>query len=874
MTSHTAVVKKFRRSQLRHRVELFLASAVLAAGTTTLPARADRNDIVPLAGPIAFLQTPLTGVTAMLVDDANRRVYMSSTAQNTVIEFTFDGLLISVNNTLAAPEQMALINGTPYVTLRNTGQVVKLSPATLTPTVVAGGFTGIAGLAALNGKLYATTQTPTNYGRAIVEINPSTGASSVVPMTAPYIDVSLLFGFPGDNALYGTGTSGSPSGLHRIDPVAYTNVYEHDSPGSYARLPDGDILVGTQSLNALNPSTMKPSGRTWTGPAAYNANSLLDANNLSVLTVNGNALTLYDTKNTLQIQRRYQFSNVATISAVASTRDGSQLVAAVPSTQGTLDVYTLPGVRTGSPQSAPAAGTTRRPALGAGAGAGAGNITRGAATQTGGNRPFIMKDISDIEFGSDGIYTSDSTEHVIDVFNANAEPLTGWAGLGGVEAMTPANGAMCATLRLEGSIVCLGVNGPQRIARDIYRPSGLVTRNGLLWTSYVGTYNSFWMSVDPTSGVQWRQPVVYGEGFSNYASQIPEGPFNGLLIATKYYDTITTFNPATRVNGANFSAAMPMAVSPNGTFGVDQTGKRFNVATMTADGFIYPGTNPTLSGTNPSGIKYVAETLGNQIVIYNEDNPAQIIKSVNIPNGITVQRIEFRPNTNELWVAVYNSTLQLAYLVKGTVNNIALMVDSQTEVSVGTADTARLQIDFDPPKTDWETAPPLSTPLMEQPTSKPTAEPPTAANPGPADSAGTTSLPVSAATPVASPTETQIAPATSQVESSAPVPTPTSTAAETAPGMEVGPALAVEPATQETVPSSPTTQAPSPAQVSQAVPKPFTPTKQTVRSIPPGTGSVKAKQATKRRANAKPKQTRRQTRKQTYSQKGWLVQAR
>jgi hypothetical protein len=843
------MVKKLKPSGIWRATGLILVAAV----TTAVPARADRSDIVPLAGPINIVQTPLTGVTAMLVDDANRRVYISSTEQNTVIELTFDGLLIASNNTLAAPEQMALINGIPFVTLRNTGQVVQLSPTTLTPTVMASGLTGVAGLTALNGKLYTTTQPPTSYDRALVEIEPSSGSTAVIPISG-LSKMNSLYSFPGENVLFGTASGYSPSGIYRINPVTLTRFHLHETTGTYARLPDGDILAGVQGPVALSDSTLEANGRNWSVRAPFAANSL------SVLGFQDNKLELYDTKDTHQRQRAYQFTNATLIWAVGSTRDGSQVVVAASNPQGTIDVYIAPGVRIGSPQSAPIS-STRRPAPTAGAG----NATRTAApqtaTQTAAQGPFTMKSIVDIEFGNDGrVYTSDSEGHVINVFNANAEPLAGWAGLGGVSAMTTVNGSMCATLRLEGSVVCLRANGPQRIARNIYFPNGLVASNGLLWTSYYGPSYSHWMSVDPVSGAQWRQPMSEG-GFDGgyYPNQMPEGLFNGLLMASSSYSEVRMFNPATRLVGASIAAVGPIAVSPDGTFGIDQTGKRINAATMATNGMVYPGINPTISGTNPAGINYVAQTSFNEIVVYNENNPSQVIASTRPPGNTQIQRLEFRPNTNELWVGVYNSALGIAYPVKGTVNNntIALYVDSQTDITVGSTETTRLQINFDPPTTKWETPPPLTAPQMEQPNIGPAATSPATVPRGPM-----TTPPL--APPIGSPT----AIATDQGASPAaePITTPTFVAANLS---EAGPALAVEQAIQETNVSSPVLpipEAPSLTQVpSQPIPKPSLPPDQPLKKTESLAKSVNATKTvtTKRRSKAKPVATRRPTRKRS-----------
>ena len=153
----------------------------------------------------------------------------------------------------AEPRAIAVSGGSVCALLAGTGQIVRLDPNTLAPTVIAGGLVSPSGLAYLAGWLYVTSLV--NDQRVIGRVNPATGATTTLP-AADYIpDAVGLQAFPQlPGLLFGSGY-----GTIRRDLVTGTAFHLPDSGGNVQRLPDGDLV--TNYTSSIQPSGVLATGR-------------------------------------------------------------------------------------------------------------------------------------------------------------------------------------------------------------------------------------------------------------------------------------------------------------------------------------------------------------------------------------------------------------------------------------------------------------------------------------------------------------------------------------------------------------------------------------------------------------------------------------
>ncbi len=149
--------------------------AVLLVAALTVRVEAERGDIVPISGPVGLLNTSLTSFSSVVVDDANQRVYIVSEQGNTIVAADFLGNQTAIRPTLAQPSAVAVGGGFAYALLSGTGQVVRLDPTTLAPTVLVGGLVDASGLAYAGGFLYVFSDLDGTQN-VLRKINATTGA--------------------------------------------------------------------------------------------------------------------------------------------------------------------------------------------------------------------------------------------------------------------------------------------------------------------------------------------------------------------------------------------------------------------------------------------------------------------------------------------------------------------------------------------------------------------------------------------------------------------------------------------------------------------------------------------------------------------------
>ena len=102
----------------------------------------------------------------------------------------------------------------------------------------------------------------------------------------------------------------------------------------------------------------------------------------------------------------------------------------------------------------------------------------------------------------------------------------------------------------------------------------------------------------------------------------------------------------------------PFAVSPNGQWVIKRNGERWSTSPFQRNAFTFPGGGHAISGPTVGGGAYVAAftgTLEDAFVIYDEADPGRIVYRRPRVNRRVVRRMEFRPGTSQLWVAVENT---------------------------------------------------------------------------------------------------------------------------------------------------------------------------------------------------------------------------
>lgn len=645
-----------------------LLAGVLLIAAQTARVEAGRGDIVPVSGTVGVLHTSLTGVTAITVDDQNQRVYVASRADNTILALDFLGNRTAIRTTFAQPSALAVGGGAAFALLSGTGQVVRLDPATLAPTVLASGLVEASGLAYTNGYLYVFSRV-TSYQIRLKRIDAVSAAITDTPVITSDSSFELYASAQHPGIVFGTRPFISPGGIHRWDLATGELTYRHESPGRMTFLPDGQLLTSSgisdqpAGISARDPLTLESSGRLWRMTDPSIVEPVTWASTQSTVALGRESVVqLASITNPAQVYRTYRFLDFTDYwgPRVALTADSSRLFV-VGTYNGIVDIYAVPGVGASSAPSAPnpAGGSVR----GAAPGAQGANQSRTGAPQVNGSPPWVMKSVTDIEFAADGaVYVSDPINGVVDQFAPDGTPIHGWRYLGGVESLAELNGALYATVPREGSVARIDATRADaaRVATGITGISGLTPANGKLWTTYYRQlYTSKVASVDPGTGTVWRQPDVYGNGFYWEAVSLAEQPVAGHLLGYWPYGPLRfNFNSLSFVQD-QLSLSPPFAVSPDGLTVIDGDGKRLTTTPFAPDGFVFPGSGHTISGANASGRKLVAarsNTLGISLVVYDETNPGDIVYSEPTLTNYTVGRIEFRPGTTELWVSLTAGT--------------------------------------------------------------------------------------------------------------------------------------------------------------------------------------------------------------------------
>lgn len=682
---------------------VLLASLLLVA-LQTVRVEAARGDVVPLSGTVGYLRTSLTSYSSVSVDDQNQRVYIASRSTNTIVAMDFLGTQTAIRSTFAQPSALAVGGGYAYALLAGTGQVVRLNPTTLAPTVLVGGLIEPHGLVYSGGFLYVfSCSAPSPF--VLKRVDAVTGTTTDTLITTFDSDFRL-WAFPQHpGVLFGTKGNVSPGGMHRWELETGVLTYVSESAGEMAALPDGQLLAlsggweQTRGVSAKDPFTFAWTGRVWqmADAPAWEVSPFTWATSQHTVAVGASGLLELDsTSKPGEVYRRYRFPDFPSADGfrVELSADSSRVfVIGIPYGvfNPTVEVYALPGVGIESPPIAPnpASGSARTAAPRA---SGA-NITRTGAPQTNGSPPWVMNGVTDIEFATDGsVYVSDETNDVVDRFAPDGTPIGGWRNLAGVESLAELNGSMFAVVPREGSVVRFDPTQPEltRIVQGIPGLGGLTAGNGKLWSTYYFQYASKVLSVDPATRTVWRQPDDYGSGYRWDFTFLAEKLVNGNLLGWGAYEySGLLFNLGSLSFGSQQNdLEPPYALSPDGLTLIDGSGRRATTASFALDGFVFPGFAHTISGSTASGLALIAartQYSGGSLTVYNEANPGEIVYSESPPEGYTFGRIEFRPGSTELWVTLTSNESGQAFVFPVDVGPVPYTAEIGDETDVDLA---------------------------------------------------------------------------------------------------------------------------------------------------------------------------------------------
>lgn len=691
----------FRRRRF-FKKEVVLSTALtmlLVQGLSSRPTvAAPRNEVGALSGAFKTLTAPLGGVDAFVVDDVNKRVVAASRADNAIISMDFDGNSSLLATNMADPTALAVGDGNVFALLSGAGQVVHLDPITMAPSTIVSGLVGARGLAYSNGYLYMFT-VEGGIHRILLKINAATGAVATRFPFGPGSDYDLYAFTEVPDVLF-VKSIGTTGGLWRFNTVDGTGMSNSSIGSIPAMLADGDLAAndGSSRWIARNAATLDLTGRRWSvtepstasGPSATS----LASSQLAIALGAANVIELASPVDTGFRYRRYELLNGVQIAwgRLAMSRDSSKVFAATRYNSA-VRFYFLPGVGVegGASQVSQPASSARRAAPRAN---GLGTVRAAAPSAGSPTDAFAgwpMKDVGDIEFGTDGlVYVSDPVGDLVNAFSADGSPRSGWRELDGVDSLSELNGTMYGLLRDEGSVVRLRPEGAVRVARNIPNPSGLTAANAKLFTSYSSesvSATASMASVDPQSGTMWLDPPVYGEGFHSYDSLLSEVPIDGNLLGASSFARSSKYKLDSRsFTKHSLDLSLPFAVSPDGDTVITGTGLRATASTMIPDGTVFPGSRHAMSGSTASGKRYVAaRDFSGALVVYDELNPANIVLQGNPPPYQTaIVRIEFRPGTSELWIGVVDYTTRSATLYFGDVGmSSAATIHSEFAVSEG-----------------------------------------------------------------------------------------------------------------------------------------------------------------------------------------------
>jgi hypothetical protein len=606
-------------------------------------AESDRADLLPLAGQSVVVDFPFGSADGLVIDDVRERIVVSSSSRNAVAMYDFSGNLLK-NATVTDPSSLTLNDGKLFAVQSSLGRIVELSTSSLDLTVLHSGLLEPRGLA-FAGPLALTTISDGPGQRALQYL----GSSGSVRVLRPnWGQQTELFTFPSmPNVVF--GQTKRSFFTFRFDDVSQTLLSQNSGRPVSGKvrglLADGDLLIGNQAVDA---QTLTPTGRIW--------NSFQDITTfpgdmaVSAVAVAGlrseapdgplrrHELRLYSTEQPGKVLRTDVFE--AGDVELFMARDGSRVVA-LESARMRL----IPGVGSKEIPQAPGSTSPRGAAPQAPGGSG---DTRGSAPQVL-PEPTKLSHVTDLQFDpvSGLAFAVDPIQGMVGVFSPDGLPVTTFRNIGSPRQVVFLNSNVFTFSMDESRFYELDlVSG---VAKPICAPisrgySAIVAAGGRLWIVRVAdsTVGFFLVGVDPLTCDQFQTNAISLSG-----SQLSEA------IGDTFFVGPYRFNAQTRTYGNQAPNGVRSVLPADGSY-LDSVGVRRDFATDVINGGDFGRfRSTTSSGTSSNRFASVQGVRGFSLSIESETRTLLYLLT---RRPFAIQRVAFRPGTNELWVAAQDLT--------------------------------------------------------------------------------------------------------------------------------------------------------------------------------------------------------------------------
>jgi hypothetical protein len=667
-----------RRSRRRTIALVSAAIGVLAVVLPYNSARAARSELVPAPGsPLLYSIPappdvwPYKPVADVEVDSVNRRVFVSLPLLNAVEVFSLSATRIGTV-TVASPGQLTLGENSVFVTSKTTGSILRINPVTLEKSTIASGMVSPNALTYQNASLFTIVETGPGWpDRAMVRVNPATGTKSIVnPTGVSAYDFENFFDpSPQTGELLGSAVAQSPSGFSRIDLGTNSGTRLHESYSCAAPLDDGEVLIGRGSeMFALNTKTMQESVRLWT-PKENNmilgcvaANGIAVAVNAASWSNAASTVEVFEQSNPGRRIRTFSSTNTSVLPGLTRISSDGSLIVVSSKREANLEFYILPGATTGGATTAspPPTGGPRRATAAAQVVV---NVKREPAKNSGFQAPVAMTAYDDWAVDSVGghIFIMSRRDGVINVFKTDQTPVAAITNLASPSAILVCNGSVYVALAGTGKVVT--INQSSWTVGDVVagtsRPIRLVCAGGAVYAS---------------------GPAANGLPYETALQRIVPGPSN--VVPLPNYQTnfsavgatnfLVGFQPYNYVRLNLGDQSQKIGTSFDSTYVtkprflhfylgdakfITSEGRRYDVATMEPDGFVFTGTpartqnlNATVSQTAEPVVALMTSPVNFET--YDGNDPAALLRQFVLNPGFELVDIEFGSGTRELFILV------------------------------------------------------------------------------------------------------------------------------------------------------------------------------------------------------------------------------
>jgi hypothetical protein len=646
-----------------------LLGVLIALGVTTSTTSAQMTDSrarkrLAAGSPVLISRPSPSAVADVEIDTVNRRLFVGYYFLDVVDVYQFDGTLLA---SVSAPgiDTMTQTPDAVFVLLKSSGSILRIDRTTLAARTFASGFVEPIGMTSNNGFLYISGRNATNL-QSLYRVNATTGVASPIPAydSMPFSFSSFLDPTPPGNFLY-------PDGNRRIDLA--------DSPPSMQALlfptscksilDDGELILGSGTAIAVNPTIMTSSNRRWSS-ASGSVVGCSAGGGIVALTVSKLVsfdIEVFDQTNPGMLIRR--FSAGADAGAVHVANDGSVIVAAGRRNASASELYILPGVdNTGFPLTASTPVAPRKVAPLSGAY----TLTSGrlSATTVSGIAPLTAMDDWAIDPATGRTFIGNSRAGVVEIFDSTGNRIGAISELAQPSSIVACNGKVFVALFGSGKIIEIGA----LTFRTSVTVGNVPTVNQLMCASgvlYAAGSGQNVPGLIATRGVVWRI-----DSGGPTLIDLPHGCFaktgtNGDLVSYPYgffnqsYLRVSPTTPSARTSSPSVDLGYRgpekplLQFSADGLKFVDNFGTHFNSTTMQPTGVTTPGGSARISQATP---EYIATNLtSSTIKIYNGLTP-----EISIDPSLQFVDMDFAPSSNDLVIIVRRLSDSRLFVTRAT----------------------------------------------------------------------------------------------------------------------------------------------------------------------------------------------------------------